>query len=162
MQVEARDDAADSVRLRGGDDRALHDRRARRVEGAGQVARALVIVCSLALVRRSARAASSAAGAARPQAEPFEITDNSFLVEEAFNQEAGVFQNIFGAVRDRTATGPSTFTQEWPAPAQTHQLSYTHRRSSTAARGVGFGDTLLNYRYQALRKGRDGPPSRRG
>ena len=33
-----------------------------------------------------------------PAAEPFEITDNSFLVEEAFNQEAGIFQNICGAV----------------------------------------------------------------
>ena len=34
-------------------------------------------------------------------AEPFEVTDNSFFVEEAFNQEAGIFQNIFGWVRHR-------------------------------------------------------------
>src|SRR5262245_46003163 len=32
-------------------------------------------------------------------AQPFQILDNSFLVEEAFNQEAGVFQNIFGIFR---------------------------------------------------------------
>ena len=62
-------------------------------------------------------------------AEPFKITDNSFLVEEAFNQEAGVFQNIFGATADQGA-GQATFTQEWPAPASGHQLSYTLSASS--------------------------------
>ena len=47
----------------------------------------------------------------------WEITDNSFLVEEAFNQEAGVVQNIFTLdARRETAAGPRNFTQEWPAP----------------------------------------------
>ncbi len=55
---------------------------------------------------------------------PFKIADNSFLVEEAFNQEAGVFQNIFGAARLGGKWG-MTFTQEWPVASQTHQLSYT-------------------------------------
>ena len=82
---------------------------------------------------------------------PFRITDNSFLVEEAFNQEAGVFQNIFGAMRV-DGTWAATFTQEWPAPSQTHQLSYTLAFADTGARS-GFGDTLVNYRYQASTEG---------
>src|SRR4029077_9357086 len=59
-----------------------------------------------------------------PKPEPFAILDNSFLVEEAFNQEAHIFQNIFGAVRQAGAW-QMTFTQEWPAPSIRHQLSYT-------------------------------------
>jgi hypothetical protein len=80
--------------------------------------------------------------------EPFKITDNSFLVEEAFNQDKGVFQNIFGMTHI-SGTWAETFTQEWPVPGETHQLSYTllfvddHHRS-------GIGDTLINYRYQVM------------
>jgi len=83
--------------------------------------------------------------------EPFKITDNSFLVEEAFNQEKGIFQNIFGMTRI-AGTFAASFTQEWPVPGQTHQLSYTlllmhdNRKS-------GVGDTLINYRYQLMEEG---------
>ena len=59
-----------------------------------------------------------------PATEPFRISDNSFLVEEAFNQEAGIFQNIFNAARSEHAWA-STFTQEWPIASQTHQFSHT-------------------------------------
>jgi hypothetical protein len=79
---------------------------------------------------------------------PFEISDNSFFVEEAFNQETGVFQNIFGAMRSNGGW-TSTFTQEWPVGSQTHQFSYTAAFLDTRGH-AGFGDTLLNYRYQAL------------
>jgi len=79
---------------------------------------------------------------------PFEIVDNSFLVEEAFNQEAGIFQNIFG--HTRVGGGWSTtFTQEWPVVSQQHQFSYT--LSGYGGGGISdFGDVMLNYRYQAL------------
>src|SRR5918992_1519983 len=43
---------------------------------------------------------------------PFEISDNSFLVEEAFNQEAGVFQNIFNLVVADGGEWEAGFTQE--------------------------------------------------
>jgi hypothetical protein len=98
-----------------------------------------------------ATAAFAQAPAARPPSEPFRITDNSFLVEEAFNQEAGVFQNIFGAMRVH-GDWTETFTQEWPAPSQTHQLSYTVAFENAGAQR-GFGDTLINYRYQASLEG---------
>ena len=85
--------------------------------------------------------------AAPAQAAPFEILDNSFLVEEAFNQEAGVFQNIFNGVRTGN-TWAASVTQEWPLASQTHQLSYS--LSWAGNPGSNFGDVLINYRYQAL------------
>lgn len=55
------------------------------------------------------------------------IQDNSFLVEEAFNQEEHVVQHIFNAVSFRVPQDnlALTFTQEWPLFALTHQISYT-------------------------------------
>jgi hypothetical protein len=77
------------------------------------------------------------------------IADNSFLLEEAYNQEHGVVQHISGLQRSRDGFWAYNFTQEWPAPGQKHQLSYTvpllHFNNST-----GLGDIGLNYRYQLL------------
>jgi DtxR family Mn-dependent transcriptional regulator len=152
VQVEARDDAADSVRLRGGRGRfTIGARAASKV--LVQVARALVIVCVLAsqVLAQSPAATAAPPAPPDPHAEPFQITDNSFIVEEAFNQEAGVVQNIFQTVRIG-GHWPSTITQEWPAPSVTHQLSYTIIGGDGGS-GFGLGDTLLNYRYQALTEG---------
>ena len=80
---------------------------------------------------------------------PFEISDNSFLVEEALNQERGVFQNIFNVALDRQDQWMATFTQEWPLPAQTHQVSYTIPYASTGL-GSGMGDVVIHYRWQAV------------
>ena len=87
------------------------------------------------------------------------IEDNSFLVEEAYNQEPGVVQHIFTAVynNDSRARGWSfNFTQEWPIFSQDHQFSYTvpsYHFIDGADRIYGVGDILLNYRYQALEEG---------
>lgn len=86
--------------------------------------------------------------------------DNSFFVEEAYNQEPGVVQHIVAAVYgvDRVP-GPDdqvwdlSFTQEWPLLSQTHQVSYTIPYAFARRGGRwddGLGDVLLNYRYQAL------------
>lgn len=88
---------------------------------------------------------------APPKVEPFQITDNSFLVEEAFNQERGIFQNIVGFTR-QDRVWQLTFTQEWPAPGQRHQLSYTLSAASIASK-VSFGQVYLNYRFQAMEEG---------
>jgi hypothetical protein len=84
------------------------------------------------------------------------IQDNSFLVEEAYNQEFGVVQHISGFTR----LWPSgqwayTFTQEWPVdPAPRNQLSYTLALvPASDGQGVGLGDTALNYRYQLVGNG---------
>jgi hypothetical protein len=93
--------------------------------------------------------------APRPTAaeEPLEpLMDNSFLIEEAYNQEAGVVQHILTFTRDRASGAWAlSFTQELPAPGQDHQLSYTvtYAAGGEAGGGRQFGDVLLNYRYQA-------------
>ena len=95
----------------------------------------------------------------RPQAaaaQKWEILDNSFLVEEAFNQEAGVVQNILTWTRGRDGAWGGSFTQEWPAPGMSHQISYTLPFSGTG-QASGFGDVLLNYRFQLREETRRGP-----
>src|SRR6185503_1852379 len=89
------------------------------------------------------------AASAYAQAQPFEILDNSFLVEEAFNQEPGIFQNIFGIRADDGGGWEAAFTQEWPLFSQTHQISYT--LPYAAVNGTsGVGDVAIHYRWQAL------------
>ena len=91
--------------------------------------------------------------AAQGRAQPFLISDNSFLVEEAFNQEAGVFQNVLLVQRPSAAAWSVEFTQEWPLGGQRHQLSYTVPLEVVQrASGDGFrttrGTVALHYRYQ--------------
>lgn len=80
------------------------------------------------------------------------IQDNSFLLEEAYNQEDGVIQHIqVLQYSKKSKDWFYTFTQEWPVPKQAHQFSYVipanhlHDDDNT-----GIGDIMLNYRYQAV------------
>jgi hypothetical protein len=108
----------------------------------------LMILGAVAIALACASRNVLAQPAAEAQPSPkWEILDNSFLVEEAFNQERGVVQNIFTWSRDHDRAWGASFTQEWPAPAMRHQLSYTVPFSSTGS-ARGFGDVLVNYRYQ--------------
>lgn len=80
------------------------------------------------------------------------IQDNSFLIEEAYNQEPGVVQS-FATLRGQGRDRFFAFTQEFPVGGQEHQLSYLipyTRSRSEMLRTKGFGDVLFNYRYQAL------------
>lgn len=82
------------------------------------------------------------------------IHDNSFLIEEAYNQEPGVIQHIQAFHYQKDATWSYSFTQEWPVPRETHQLSYTipvHQVYSSSEE-TGLGDIALNYRYQLILK----------
>ena len=84
------------------------------------------------------------------------IQDNSFLAEEAYNQEPGVVQHIQTFTRMwNSKTWAYTFTQEWPIPTHwRHQLSYTLSAAQTdRSLDPAFGDLLLNYRYQILGDG---------
>src|SRR5215210_2143241 len=85
------------------------------------------------------------------------IQDNSFLVEEAYNQETGVVQHIFSFTRlFQSRDWVVSFTQEWPAPTQRHQLSYTVVGTSAGDfpnEGPGIGDMAINYRFQAIGTG---------
>jgi hypothetical protein len=87
------------------------------------------------------------------------MMDNSFLIEEAYNQEPGVVQHIFTTIyavdqlhgRDDKLLNLA-FTQEWPLFSQTHQFSYTVPYNFVRRQGQshdGVGDVFLNYRFQA-------------
>jgi hypothetical protein len=117
---------------------------------------ALLVIATAALTYRpEIAAAQEAAGAFQPGENPYgdsPIMDNSFLIEEAYNQENGVIQHI--SVYTRATDGGAwaySFTEEWPVASQRHQLSL-----SLAALQIdgddgaeyGVGDVALNYRYQ--------------
>jgi len=80
------------------------------------------------------------------------IQDNSFLIEEAYNQNFGVVQHIQLFQRNWiTHDWVYAFTQEWPFdPAPRNQLSYTIPVVHFGGVGGGLGDVALNYRYQVL------------
>lgn len=150
LHVEARDEAADSVRVRCEDAEPLTIGARAASKVLVEVLGAVLLVAALASGVRAQAASPSPPPAAA--AEPFAITDNSFFVEEAFNQEPRVFQNIAGALVEEGGGRGLAFTQEWPAPSMRHQLSYTvglvHADGET-----GAGDVLLNYRYQLFEEG---------
>jgi hypothetical protein len=100
-------------------------------------------------------AAAVAQQSSRPPSAP--IQDNSFLIEEAYNQEAGVVQHISTFQRLWVSRDWAySFTQEWPVPGHDrHQLSYTAVVTDPGGfpGGAGLGDTYLNYRYQIAGNG---------
>ncbi len=79
------------------------------------------------------------------------IEDNSFFIEEAYNQETKVVQHIFTGVSFGEANRryDYTFTQEWPIWGQEHQFSFTLPYTSLGQQySDGIGDIMINYRYQ--------------
>lgn len=81
------------------------------------------------------------------------IQDNSFLIEEAYNQEAGIVQHIGIYRRYRgTSDFEAGFAQEWPLGGIRHQLSYDVPIIRSAGES-GLGDVGLNYRYQWIGSG---------
>jgi hypothetical protein len=81
------------------------------------------------------------------------IQDNSFLVEEAYNQEAGVVQHITTFERQRGSNDfAASFTQEWPVGSIRHQLSYDLPLIRSGSK-TGLGDIGINYRYQLIGSG---------
>lgn len=77
------------------------------------------------------------------------IQDNSFLIEEAYNQERGVVQHISTFENGDADTWEYGFTQEWPLGGIRHQLGYTVPVLD-AGLGTGIGDVGINYRLQAV------------
>lgn len=81
------------------------------------------------------------------------IQDNSFLVEEAYNQEAGVVQHISTLQKRRGSNDfDFAFTQEWPFGSIVHQVSYDIPILRIGSR-TGIGDVSVNYRYQLIGDG---------
>ena len=83
-----------------------------------------------------------------PAQEEKKISDNSFLIEEAYNQDKDTMQSITTFSRNiRRNEWELNFTQELAVTSRRHQLSYTVRGKREDGER-GFGDTLINYRYQ--------------
>jgi len=94
------------------------------------------------------------------------MKDNSFLIEEAYNQEKGVVQHIFTwqPTWDHSSDGHLNdfvfnYTMELPVGGEKHQFSFTplvfEQFSDDPFGGPeveegGWGDTFINYRYQLL------------
>lgn len=98
-------------------------------------------------------ASAQTGGAQAPAHEPGPIQDNSFLVEEAYNQDPGIVQHIQQYVwTPSSGSWIYTFTQEWPVTGIAHQLSYTIpiARLAGASAATGLGDIFINYRYQLV------------
>ena len=99
-------------------------------------------------------AASSSNGRSLAELNSSPIQDNSFLVEEAYNQEDGVVQHI-SFFQYLPSTGWAfTQTDEWPLRTIKHQLSLTLVAThADGFAGAGLGDTFVNYRYQLVGNG---------
>jgi len=122
----------------------------------------LLLPALIFLPRANAESASpiqqnpaAAASPAAVQPEP-PIQDNSFLVEEAYNQDDGVIQHI--SLVQFLSTGDVVYTQtdEWPLRTIKHQLSVTasiNESGNYRQYGPGWGDTAINYRYQLVGSG---------
>lgn len=87
-----------------------------------------------------------------PQTPPG-IQDNSFLIEEAYNQDPGVVQHINSFIRAQDGSWVYTFTQEWPLFGEKNQISYTIpvvNVRDLPGNATGIGDIAINYRYQLV------------
>lgn len=80
------------------------------------------------------------------------IYDNSFLIEEGYNQEDGVIHHIQNFMYLQGRGWMYKLTDEWPVPTRKHQLSVTVPviEHTSPDLGAGIGDVALNYRYQAI------------
>ena len=102
----------------------------------------------LAAAPLPALAQTPSPGPGQPPSEPIE--DNSFLLEEAYNQGPGVVQHISIFQSGRSGGWEYSFTQEWPLRSQRHQLSYDVTLLDPGGLGAGLGDLQVNYRMQLL------------
>jgi hypothetical protein len=107
-----------------------------------------LILCTFILLQNSK---------AQEKTEKFEeaIEDNSYFIEESYNQEPGVVQHYFSGLY---YSKPSqdvyfSFTQEWPLSGIRHQISYSIPYNFLDHNNIsGVGDILINYRYQLFCK----------
>lgn len=108
--------------------------------------RSFLVAAALLALSATSAAAQTDTTAVAP------IQDNSFLVEEAYNQEAGVVQHINTVEHARGGQWAYALEQEWPLGSQRHQLSY--EVPLLAGGGVaGLGDISVSYRYQLVGDG---------
>ena len=102
------------------------------------------------MIRRGWRVAALVLALWPPRLPAQQISDNSFLLEEAYNQERGVVQHINVLFQGRHGAWLYAFTQEWPFFSSRHQLGFTVPVLSNTDGHTRLGDVFVNYRYQLL------------
>lgn len=82
------------------------------------------------------------------------IEDNSFYLEEGFNQDAGMVQFIQSyEMSTRVSQGLYDLTIEMPITDKVHQWSYGFEALNKGNEGrQDIGDSVLSYRYQSLNR----------
>jgi hypothetical protein len=83
------------------------------------------------------------------------IADNSFLIEEAYNQERGVVQHI-GTWLRTVSSSPwiFTFTQEWPLWTQAQVellIPFQRGRAHSATPGLGMRRSTIGINCSPMR-----------
>lgn len=103
------------------------------------------------VLRTAAGAAllACAPGVVHAQGASAPIRDNSFLIEEAYNQDRNVTQHIANFAETRDGDWAFTFTDEWPMGSVRDQLSVGLVLLDAAATG-DIGALALNYRRQVI------------
>lgn len=120
-----------------------------------------MVVAFLGGVMRGVPAEAQSSWGRQSQSRPAEsmrpIQDNSFLIEEAYNQESGVVQHISTFSRSLSSGAwVYTFTQEWPLLSRCHQISFSIPVQTSRSGAAGIGDIALTYRYQLATGTRSG------
>jgi hypothetical protein len=80
-----------------------------------------------------------------PHEDLLSLQDNSFLLEEAYNQDPGVVQHLGVFTRSEEGEWELSFTEERPLGGLKHQISY-----DIPFNRDGLADISINYRYQAI------------
>ncbi len=133
-----------------------------RLPRAGGIRRTLVSLACLLVVVRPASAQPSSGQPSlddrrpAPTAAADGIVDNSFLVEETFNQDPGIIQTTFTWLRDDAGGWAGAIAQDWPLRVHRHQFSYTLPWD-----GGGLpshvGQVVVSYRYQFVEVSEESP-----
>jgi hypothetical protein len=112
----------------------------------------VILFSMLVLVAPLCGAQPTASSQAMPS-----IQDNSFLIEEAYNQEDGVIQHINSFLwLTQSHDWVYAETDEWPLRSLKHQVSLTltaMHAGDFPGSSFGWGDAVLNYRYQLVGNG---------
>ena len=148
VAVEERDEAADSVRLRGEGDRefTIGARAASKVLVEAVQVMLLCLLLPLAAFAQSHRDAAADRAALEPTRRSRSSTTRSWWRKRSTRKPES--SRTSSATPASRACGRSTFTQEWPASRRS--TSSRTRCAATVGGGISdFGDMMLNYRYQA-------------
>jgi hypothetical protein len=105
------------------------------------------LACLVAFATAASAQSSTAAPRPLPTAAADGIVDNSFLVEETFNQDPGIIQTAFTWVRSEGGDWEGAVGQDWPLRVHRHQFSWALPWDGGGL-PADVGQLSVSYRYQ--------------